>query len=63
MAILKFSYVSSQKDAAICITVFLFVFLQCFRSKCKTKVHQDSEDLWNELVFYKEENKKLLSDK
>ncbi|XP_042572241.1 centlein isoform X2 [Cyprinus carpio] len=32
-------------------------------SKCKTKVHQDSEDLWNELVFYKEENKKLLSDK
>ncbi|XP_026060192.1 centlein isoform X2 [Carassius auratus] len=32
-------------------------------SKCKTQVQQDSEDLWNELVFYKEENKKLLSDK
>ncbi|RXN36269.1 centlein isoform X1 [Labeo rohita] len=31
--------------------------------KCKTQVQQDSEDLWNELVFYKEENKKLLSDK
>ncbi|XP_016140834.1 centlein isoform X2 [Sinocyclocheilus grahami] len=32
-------------------------------SKCKTQVQQDREDLWNELVFYKEENKKLLSDK
>ncbi|KAK2908857.1 hypothetical protein Q8A67_004694 [Cirrhinus molitorella] len=31
--------------------------------KCKTQLQQDSEDLWNELVFYKEENKKLLSDK
>ncbi|XP_043093422.1 centlein isoform X2 [Puntigrus tetrazona] len=32
-------------------------------SECKAQFQQDSEDLWNELVFYKEENKKLLSDK
>lgn len=31
--------------------------------KCKTQVQEDSEDLWNKLAFYKEENKKLLSDK
>lgn len=31
--------------------------------KRKTQLHQDSEDLWNKIMFYKEENKKLLSDK
>ncbi|XP_067297707.1 centlein [Pseudorasbora parva] len=31
--------------------------------KRNTHLQQDSEDLWNKLVFYKEENKKLLSDK
>ncbi|XP_067260656.1 centlein isoform X1 [Chanodichthys erythropterus] len=31
--------------------------------KHKTQLQQDSRDLWNKLVYYKEENKKLLSDK
>ncbi|XP_048053141.1 centlein isoform X2 [Megalobrama amblycephala] len=31
--------------------------------KRKTQLQQDSGDLWNKLVYYKEENKKLLSDK
>ncbi|XP_077088442.1 centlein isoform X2 [Siphateles boraxobius] len=34
-----------------------------FRLKRKTQLQEDSEDLWNKLAFYKEENKKLRSDK
>lgn len=40
-----------------------FVVLNLCRLRGKTQLQQDSDELWNELVLCKDENKKLLADK